>query len=218
MNEYPTVDALSLDPMPTAAMVEMVVGDYLRAPDAGIYFKGKIEPVMVPGRLYRQQPMMNGVKSGEAYIVATLADLNPRFPVIDEFHQVVVTPNQIPFLDFAPSLPVAGLRVVRRAVEDIIESYGSTPAGSRVNVDPVQLYTEFLSDVLLQEQQEVAEHVIDQITGIVGEIRAQVRNFCGDNRWVMHFLRELYGTFLIEKSIDWRVIEYHRLTKTKYGR
>lgn len=218
MNEYPTVEALRFDPMPTATMVEMVVGDYLRAPDAGIYFKGSTEPVMFATREYFQQAMVNGVRMGEATPVKNLEDLNRHMPVFGSDGVVVATPNQIPFLDYEPVLPVSGLRVVRKAIEDVVDGYGSAPANKIARPDPIQLYADLLSPLVLQEKQEVAELVIDQITGIVSGIRSQVRNFCGDNRWIMHFLREKYGAFVVQKSIDWRIVEYHRLTGTRYGK
>lgn len=218
MNEYPIVETLRLDPLPTAMMVEMVVGDYLREPEKGIYFKGKAEPLMRQGQVYHQHKVVGGQKTKETFVVSFIEQLDKYQPVMDLDANVVVTPNQIPFLTYEPTLPVMGMQVVRAAVMDVINTYGSGHNEAIMRRDATQLYSEFIAPVVMQEQQEVAEHVIDHITGIVGELRAQVRNFCGDNRWIIHYFDERLSTFFIEKSIDWRIVEYHRLTRTKYGR
>lgn len=218
MNELPIVETLRLDPLPTATMVEMVVGDYLREPEKGIYFKGKLAPVMYQGNTYHQHRLLGGKKSAETFVVNFIEELDSRFPVMNLDGDVVVTPNQIPFLAYQPVLPVQGLKIVEATLRGVLEFYGNGHNSSVKTSTPTQLYADYLAPILMQEQQEVAEHVVDQITGIVAEFRSQVRNFCGEDKWVIHFFRERLGTFFIEKSVDWRIVEYYHLKGLSYGK
>jgi hypothetical protein len=215
-DEYPVVAKVLLDPLPTATMVETVVGEYLIAPEPGIYFRGKPTPLMRPGVVYHQHRMAGGRKSKETFVVATIEDIERHFPVMDLDANIVVMPNQIPFLTYHPVLPVVALRIVKTAVLDILDRYGSSP--DRAPTERIferQLFEQYINPNL---QLGDLTSICDQITGIVAEIRTKVMHFCGDDRWVMHFFNEAHGAFVIEKSVDWRILEYHRMTRTRYAK
>jgi hypothetical protein len=212
MIDYPTVESLRLDPLPVATMVEAVVGDYLLAPERGIYFRGKLDPVMKEGETYHQYRLIKGVKSVESFIVKEIKELDTKMPVLDLDGNIAVTPNQIPFLTYEPVLPIRGMKIVEAAVLDIIDSYGSRDA-QRCLSNPLLTYVNHIALDFIRE-----EALVDQITGIVAGIRAEVRNFCGDNRWLIHFVRRDRMTLFIEKSIDWRIVEYYRLSGLPYGK
>jgi hypothetical protein len=51
---------------------------------------------------------------------------------------------------------------------------------------------------------------------MVSPIRGQVRDFAGSNRWVIHFLRCDGLSMMVEKSIDFRIADWHRIKGCAY--
>jgi len=212
MIDYPIVETLRLDPLAVASMVEAVVGEYLLPPPSGIYFRGKLDPLMKTDETYHQHRFINGVKTKDSFIVTRIEELDSRMPVLDLDGDIVVTPNQIPFLTTTPILPIRGMKLVEAALQEIVNSYGS-PHSQKNLTSEILTYAQYFHPDYLHEPT-----LSDQITGIVAGLWADVRNFCGDDRWIIHFLRIDRLTIFVEKSIDWRIIEYHRLTGTAYDK
>jgi hypothetical protein len=230
--DIPCVKQMRADPMPTASMIEAVVGQYLLQPEAGIYFRGRAEPVMKMNgvAVYHQHKVVDRKKSKETYVVRTIEDIDPLQPVMDLDGNIVVSVTQIPFLSYRPVLPVVALRIVEAAVKDVVESHGMADYRSTPK-QPQDLYGPFIVDRIEVRDDDVLKlshtpryeridntifaAVIDQITEIVSGIRNDVKSFCGENPWVIHFLKRSHTDLVIEKSIDWRILEYHRLTGTK---
>jgi hypothetical protein len=192
--EIPCVKQMRLDPMPSASMIEAVVGDYLLPPERGIYFKGSAEPAMVAGRVYHQHKVIGGCVTKEMNVVST--------------------PTQIPFLSYVPVLPVTAMKIVEQAVKDVVETHGFEDY-RRNPKHPVDLYSSFIHQPTTEDDKKLRDSIIDQIMELVSSIRSDVKSFCGENPWVIHFLRRRHLEFIVEKSIDWRILEYHRLTNTK---
>lgn len=212
--EIPCVKQMRLDPMPTALMLETVIGDALAPAPVGIYFRGRPDPVMVPEGVYHQHKVVNKQKTKETYVVKTIADLDRNMPVLDLDANLIVSPHQIPFLSDRPVLPTTALAIVAEAVADVIESRGVVEY-RRAHVSPEHMYSKFIAEGIVKHQPELASAVVDQILGIVEDVCADVRLYCGNSPWVVHFLRKRHTELLIETSIDWRIIEYHRMTGTE---
>jgi hypothetical protein len=212
--EIPCVKQMRLDPMPTASLLETVVGEYLAPAPTGIYFRGRPDPVMVPGGKYHQHRIENGQQSEFAYFVSTIEELDKRLPVLDLDGALVVSPHQIPFLSYIPTLPTTALAIVETAVTDVIESHG-VEEYRRKPQHRDDLYKKFINLDRVGQFPELLESAIDQIAAIVADLRDDVTKYCGDSRWVIHFLRKRHTELLIETSIDWRILEYHRLTGTE---
>lgn len=47
-------------------------------------------------------------------------------------------------------------------------------------------------------------------------LRNSIVDFLGENRWIMHFQKIKMGTLEIEKTVDYRIMQYHRLTNTPW--
>jgi hypothetical protein len=218
MIDYPIVETLRLDPLSTAQMIEAVVGEYLLPPPQGIYFKGKLDPVMKEGETYHQHRLIKGTKTKDSFVVSKIEELDSRMPVLNLDGEVVITPNQIPFLAYMPTLPVRGMKIIESAMQDVVSEYGSPRAQKYLTVERNSFMpTERLSYLQHFHPDYMREpELADQITGIIAGLFADVRNFCGDDHWIIHFLRLDRMTLYVEKSIDWRIIEYHRLSGTPY--
>jgi hypothetical protein len=212
--EIPCVKQMRLDPMPSASMIEAVVGDYLLPPERGIYFKGSAEPAMVAGRVYHQHKVIGGCVTKEMNVVSTIEAIDRRLPVMDLDGIIVLTPTQIPFLSYVPVLPVTAMKIVEQAVKDVVETHGFEDY-RRNPKHPVDLYSSFIHQPTTEDDKKLRDSIIDQIMELVSSIRSDVKSFCGENPWVIHFLRRRHLEFIVEKSIDWRILEYHRLTNTK---
>lgn len=228
--DIPCVKQLRADPMPTASMIEAVIGQYLRQPEEGIYFRGRAEPVMKKEGVYHQHKVVDGKKTKESYVVRAIEELDLHQPVMDLDGNIVVSVTQIPFLSYQPVIPVTALRIVEAAVKDVVESHGMEEY-RRNPKSPQDLYSPFIVQELEAIDDDVVKigkppryeridntlfgAIIDQITEIVSGLRNDVKTFCGENPWVIHFLKRSHTDLVIEKSIDWRILEFHRMTGTK---
>ncbi|MBB5409331.1 hypothetical protein HDG34_003272 [Paraburkholderia sp. HC6.4b] len=202
--EYPVIRSLVIDPLPTAFIIERILGDYLIPPLEGIYTLGQAVPVMRPDRTYYQQRMdAHGEQQRAA--VSHLEDVQQGTPVIDDQGEVAVTASQIPFLCSASPYPVRAIEVIERTLREVLRHYGD-PDDRRLNTDPCSLYL----DLLRPEWRHELE-IVDQILLLVSGLRSQVKEFAGHDRWIIHFLRRQRTTMIIEQSIDWRIVQYYRL-------
>ncbi|SAK59522.1 hypothetical protein AWB81_01857 [Caballeronia arationis] len=206
---YPIIQTLRLDPFPIASMIEAVVGDYLVKPAPGIYAKGKFDPVMHPSGVYYQQGRNERGDIGN-FVVRTIADIQRGTEVRDLDGNVVVTPGQIPMLSNDPTLPTRGMAIIERLLIDTLSIYGDQRKRSARQDDFAQVAAVIHPDY--RSDPEIA----NQILGMASPIRGQVRDFAGENRWVIHFLhREGFG-LMVEKSIDFRIADWHRMKGCAY--
>jgi hypothetical protein len=197
--EYPVIRSLVIDPLPTALIIERVLGDYLIPAPAGIYTLGGIAPVMLPERTYYQEG------PGQRRQVQCIEDIVPGLPVIDDDGDIAVTVSQIPFLSRISPWPVRAIELVERTLRNVLNHYGD-PDERRHNTDPCALYL----DLVRPEFRKNLE-IVDQILLLVSGLRSQIKDFAGNDRWIIHFLRRQRTTMIIEQSIDWRIVQYYRL-------
>ena len=193
-----------INPLPTAFVIEKILGDYLVPPPEGIYTLGQAVPVMLPGRPYFQQ-RRDAQGAQQRSVVARIEDIQPGTPVIDDEGDVAVTVSQIPFLSQASPYPVRAIEIIECTLRDVLGHYGS-PDDQRHNTDPCALYLDLVRPDYRRELE-----IVDQILLLVSDLRSQVREFAGHDRWIIHFLRRQRTTMIIEQSIDWRIVQYYRL-------
>jgi hypothetical protein len=202
--EYPVIRSLVIDPLPTAFIIETILGDYLIPPPEGIYTLGQAVPVMRPERSYYQQRTdAHGGQQRPA--VACIEDIQRGAPVIDDEGEIAVTISQIPFLSPVTPYPVRAIEVIERTLREVLRHYGD-PDERCHNTDPCALYL----DLVRPEWRHDLE-VVDQVLLLVSDLRNRVKEFAGHDRWIIHFLRRQRTTMIIEQSIDWRIVQYYRL-------
>jgi hypothetical protein len=203
--EYPILRSLVIDSLPTAFGNEKIVGEYLVPPPAGIYTLGSIEPVMWQARSYYQE-RPDGAGNRCRVPVRSIEDIQPEFPVINDEGELAVKASQIRLLSNASPLPIRGIEIIERTLRALLAHYGN-PENRHHNTEPCALYLD-----LVRPQYQHELEIIDQILMRVSDLRAQVKEFAGHDRWIIHFLRRNRTTMFIEKSIDWRIVLYYRLT------
>jgi hypothetical protein len=170
----------------------------------------------------RQHKIINGIhRTKETYVITRIDQIDPHLPVMDLDANVVVTPHQIPFLSYKPPLPVVALKIVEAAVKDVVDSHGMEEYRSKPR-HPESLYGRFINlpvrgdvGMVAPIDTTVRDAVIDQITELASGIRSDVKSFCGENPWVIHFLKQHHLELIVEKSVDWRLIDFHNRTGTK---
>jgi hypothetical protein len=205
----PIIQTLRLDPFPIASMIEAVVGDYLVKPAPGIYAKGKFEPVMNQSGVYYQQGRNERGEIGNM-LVRSIDDIQRGIEVRDLDGNVVVTPTQIPMLSYSPTLPTRGMAVIERLLSRTLSIYGDQRKQAVRTGDVSQIMD------LIKPEHWQDDDVVNQILGIVSPLRGQVRDFAGPNRWVIHFLRRDRFSLMVEKSIDFRIADWHRMKGCAY--
>jgi hypothetical protein len=207
---YPIIQTLRLDPFPVASMIEAVVGDYLVKPTPGIYAKGKFDPVMRPDGVYYQQGRNERGDTGN-FVVRDIVDIQRGTEVRDLDGNVVVTPSQIPMLSYEPTLPTRGMAIIERLLAETLSIYGDQRNRSLRSSDDFAhvaslIHPDYSTDV----------EIANQILGMVSPMRGQVRDFAGVNRWVIHFLRRDGLSLMVEKSVDFRIVDWHRIKGCAY--
>ncbi|WP_144106671.1 hypothetical protein [Paraburkholderia sp. BCC1886] len=212
MNEYPVTDTLLLDPLPVAAVLEAVIGDFLTEPASGVYIKGRFDPVMVPGGVYHQRDpnIFKGSGLEERVVVTSIDHIDKTAPVLDLDANVAITVSQMRFLSSRPTLPGRGVAIIKRCIGDLLCHYGDKRENPPVVSTPA-LYGEFLKPEFREEPE-----VYEQILGVLLPIESQVREFLGHDHWVVHFLRQDRFSLYVEKSLDYRIIEWHQQNKVPY--
>jgi hypothetical protein len=206
---YPIIQTLRLDPFPVASMIEAVVGDYLVKPTPGIYAKGKFDPVMYPSGVYYQQGRNERGEIGN-FVVRNIIDIQRGTEVRDLDGNVVVTPSQIPMLSPDPTLPTRGMAIIERVLTDTLSIYGD----QRTRVARQDEFAQIAA--LIQPDYRSDVEIANQILGMVSPIRGQVRDFAGANRWVIHFLHRDGLSLMVEKSVDFRIADWHRIKGCAY--
>jgi hypothetical protein len=211
--DIPCVKQMRFDPMPTASVLEAALFHYLIPPPEGFYFRNRAEPVMRKGEVYHQHKLVNGKKSKETYVIQNFNEIDKNMPIMDLDANVIVTPTQFSLLEMQPALPVTALAIVEEAVRDVVESHGMEEY-RRKPIEPMKLYGRFF-DARIQHDEALKEVLVDQIMETVSGIRSDVRSFCGENPWVIHFLRKRHLDLIVDKSVDWRLIDFHNRNGTK---
>lgn len=211
--DIPCVKEMRVDPMPTASVLEAAVWHYLAPAPEGFYFRNRAEPVMRKGEVYHQHKVVNGRKTKETFVIQNFNEIDNNMPILDLDANVIVTPMQISLLEMQPALPVTALAVVEEAVRDVVESHGMEEYRRKPR-NPMELYGRFLNSSI--EGNELFRGlIVDQIMEIVSGIRSDVKSFCGENPWVIHFLKKRHLDLIVEKSVDWRLIDFHNRAGTK---
>lgn len=224
MNNYQVTKQLLLDAKPVAEEIEARFGLYLLPPDCGLYLPTSLQPVMRAHEQYYQlMPVEGNLPTVEKIHVQ--ADIKGAVYNLDA--ERVVPAGQVKRLSAQPQLPVRGLQVVFAAVDHTLRQHAAwakKPVGhcgaflaEYLKEDYHQCLPEDEADLEflrrkgypLQRLQRNSE-LREQLTDALVEIREQVRQFIGQDRWVMHFHYAQGLDIVVDKTIDFRIFDWER--------
>ena len=220
-----------IDIFALGAHVEMITAAYLTPYPAGLYLRDQAQPVMLVGETYYQ---ING-KNGERHsFVLTDANTAPQLhpvngEVYDSRDKPVVSQFMVSQLSPFPNIPVKGMEIVKGYIKKIINTQGHWPHGQIIEDTEDLLQADFLpewlhnpEDAYLQEpvakqkaivKRLVLDKLVDSIEAALYEMRNQLIEFIGKDKWVMHFVKfskACRHDVLVEKTINYKVYDWDR--------
>ena len=187
----------------TAVILERQFGDVLVPPAIGIYKVGDIYPSIIPNKQYFSQK----INKLNQCITIPITDFNKvNDTVVDEIGNVIIPrPMMLSkeiYLKNEPSVPARGLILVELLLKRYIES-----------ISPYTKYSMYNSKIMSNFKQEGIELFLEgHIDKLCESLYAQVSSFIGNDIWFIYFIKYLGIDIIIEKSIDWRIYEYYRMT------
>jgi hypothetical protein len=202
MTEHDPITTLIIDADHVAHLIENLYGEYFSQPAPAIYVQGEEVPRITLDRLnqYRQ---LSGMP------VTKLDDITS--PVCDRHDVTIISAMDISRgFSLAPTTPWIGRKLVedsaRDAVDDAVQ-YEMLVGGSCDATLLAWLRPECRNDIALFE-------TIRDVLMI--NIYEPVAAFVRGPTWNIHHVRRIGGDVFIDKGDDFRIYEYHRLTKTPY--
>lgn len=226
MNQLQVTKKLILDAAATAEVIEAQFGAYLLPPEPGVYLPGSSSPAMQAHEFYYQLRRSSRTSPPEMVPVKGVEDI--KGAVFDRDGRIVVPAALAKDVSLQPSLPVRGMAVVYSAVDQTLRECA---AWSRRSVGSVGA---FLADHLKEEFRQClpdseedqlillrkgipAERlsvlqrntaIREQMTDLLGEVRYDVRQFVGQDKWVMHFHYASGRDIEVEKTVDFRIYQW----------
>jgi hypothetical protein len=180
MNQFQVTRTMLIDPVPTADSIETLYGEYLVPMSHSV---SAMEPQhMVPGSWYDQYGRL---------IVREQANLQPVTP---PKQQVRRQPNH--------PLPVRGIAIVNSLVDWVLSDCSIWKQSHTSCIDS---FAEF---VLPEYRGNI--DFLELIAGHLVDVRTEVREFVGPDRWIMHFHTLRGRDIIVEKTIDFRIFDWER--------
>lgn len=192
----------------TAVILENHFGDVLIPHAKGIYKVGDIYPSIIPGKQYFSQKLNKLNQS----ITTPVTDLNKvNDTVVDEIGNIVIPRammlNKESYLRNEPTVPTRGLILVELLVKRYIES-----------ITPYVKYSMYNNKIISNFKPEGVELFVEgHIDEICKSLYAQINTFIANDVWFIYFVKYMGIDLIIEKSTDWRICEYYRMTNNESG-
>ena len=186
-----------------AVLIEREYGDFIVPAPEGIYRVGDIHPCIHSNKRYYSQKL---TKTNQ-YISAPVTDINlVNDTIIDETGNVIlpayVMKNKEQYLRNEPTVPARGLLIVELLIKKYIES-----------VSPWVKYSMYNSKIASYFKPEGVELFYNgHIEALCESLFAQVCEFIGNDVWHVYFVKFMGLDLMIEKTTDWRILEYYRMT------
>jgi hypothetical protein len=199
--DIPVKKTLILDPLPLATRVEDEMRLYIVPAESGLYLRGSKKPAIIPGNRYFCKSK-NQEKSNRLVAIYDVSDITGD--VYNEFGEIVLPFRKKEFVSNEPLVPVRGLNIVYNYVEKVLNDRSEWVRSRRIHD-----LKSYLSEFIKPEYQEAAD-IYDHIHELLIDLRIDVNQFVGDDKWVMHFCKFVGNDICVEKTIDYRVYSWSR--------
>jgi hypothetical protein len=192
----------------TAVILENHFGDVLVPHAKGIYKVGDIYPSIIPSKQYFSQKINRLNQS----VTTPIIDLNKiNDAIVDEMGNIIIPRammlNKESYLRNEPTVPARGLILVELLVKRYIES-----------ISPYVKYSMYNNKIISNFKPEGVELFVDgHIDKMCESLYAQVSTFIANDVWFIYFVKYMGIDLIVEKSTDWRICEYYRMTNSISG-
>ena len=184
----------------SADLLETIFEGQLRAPPAGIYISGKLEPAMVDGKEYHY-------KNGTESVVFT--DINVvEKAVYDENYKCVIPAycmkNRSKLVSNLPFLPYRGLKIMFLLIQQKIDNFVQYRS-ARIRRD----YDRLLGDQF-NEATALDGKMGQQLDDASVDVIREIDSWLGNHDWNLYFPKLKDTNVIIERCIDYRAYCWER--------
>jgi hypothetical protein len=197
MTSFTVTKRYIFDPLQLALMIEAVAGPYLRKIQyrAGAYIEGSDTPLIVFDRNYYCIKIdSHGISNKR--LINCIGDISGN--VFNGNGELVTTVRNTSFLLSEPTYPIRGIKIIQEYVNKIL-----TDNSAWVNRGPLPT-SSLWHDYISHEYLNTGE-VYDLIENLLVDVRVDLKDFIGDDRWFMFFQNMRVSDIIIERTCDYRV-------------
>lgn len=192
-----------------AILIERQYGDFIIPAPVGIYKVGDIYPCIQNNKRYYSQKISK-TNQCNSCLVTDINKVNDT--IIDESGNLVipayVMKNKEQYLRNEPTVPARGLMIVELLVKRYIES-----------ISPWVRHSTYNSKILNHFKPEGIDLFNSgEIDLLCNSLFAQVSDFIGLDVWHIYFVKFMGLDLLIEKSRDFRVVQWEEEHGHEYPR
>jgi hypothetical protein len=215
-----------------AMILEQKYGTCMFAEAQGIYRLGDTEPSILPGEIYytrntgaNTQGRQNrtlldtgnssfSISVRQNNLLGSLQEITDFMSetshVYDKFGKLVIADymmrNKERYLGNLPSLPSRSIVIIEMIIRDLVGR--TTEYGSKATYQQ-EIYNLLLPEYHFIQDQNLLEDTIPSVV-------QRVLNFIGEDTWHIYQIRRNNGNVVLEKTIDYRIYEYHRRLDDEY--
>ena len=199
LTNLPVEAILRIDIGDCASHVQAVLGEYLLPEPMGVYCAGKLEPVMVPERLY-----FSVVGRAESTPVVDFNDLKGN--LYDENGRLVVpklymrTPKR--YLQRDCFLPYHGLKVLEVLAQELVGEHLRYHSGRADYVHKLQGQMHPIATD--EEMHEITE----LITDVSFSVKHEITKFLAEYHYNIFLVRLENHCLVLERYVDWRIFDW----------
>ncbi|EKD22625.1 MAG: hypothetical protein ACD_84C00034G0001 [uncultured bacterium] len=198
--KFEVTKRLIIDPIQIAVTIEMVMEQYMRKIQykAGAYIEGCDIPLITfDRRCYRRE----SDKNGKIVLVPIMQFEDIRGTIFNDNHDVIQLPRRLSDLIPEPTMPIRGMRIIQIYIDKLLTENSAWNGCGSPTLQ--MIWGEFIS----QEYYYTME-VYEKIESILTDIRIDVLDFIGRNKWLMNFQSTRGCDIIIEQTIDYRIHQW----------
>ena len=210
---------LQLDLEDTARRIEYEFADYLAPAPKGIYVINKVEPVMVDGTEYYtlthskdnkivRTPISDITKITSSIYTAAIGtdklSTGPDKLVIPKMFML----NKPKYIGNKPVMAYRGLKIVNGLINNQIDNFVKY---RKVN----KTESSIVKNNLIELPSEDLTSTTSRINELYEDIYVRIREFMGMHDWHLYFVKSNQAKLVIEKSIDYRALQWLILEEEK---
>ena len=126
----------------------------------------------------------------------------------------LVKPSIIFSMSLWPHTPIRALELTQDVVRGLVDRHGCYPNSFKTNKSVLKIISEHIAYVYQQDQNYVNE-CAERVESLLTDLRHDIRTFLGPDRWIMHSVRFKNTDAIIEKRIDYRIMDWTRIQEEK---
>jgi hypothetical protein len=204
-----TTKSLILPIFHYAMLIEYQYSDFIVPIPPGIYRVGDIYPCIQNNRKYYSQKALKN----DQYVTTIVTDINAvTDTILDEGGNVIlpaaVMKNKAQYLRNEPTVPSRGLMIVELLIKRYIDS-----------ISPWMKYSMYNSKILSHLKPDGVDLFNNgQLETVCDSLFMQLNDFIGRDVWHLYFTKFIGLDLLIEKTRDYRIMQWEEEHGHEYSR